>query len=159
MAGYGSRRLFGIFCLLLLLALVIRGYYEVPERWGEMPATEYVAEHIGLFEGKRIIVDGTASDVRADGNRTRFCLNPVAKGVFSKLEVAAAASSPAEGQGGVNVQGTVRNGVLEADVIRVSPIPWYMESFYNLAGLFFFLFFSVREWRIKKAFPYLEEVA
>jgi hypothetical protein len=122
-----------------------------------MPSTEYVADHIRDFEGKAIYVDGTASDVTRTGNGTIFYLNPVAKGLFSKLEVKTLDTSIKEGQSGVNVHGTARNGALVADKIRVSPIPGYMESFFNLAGFLFFVFFSLKEWKIKKKFPFTEE--
>ena len=157
MAKYDWRRVLGVFSLALLAVLIVQSYYVVPQHWGNMPATEYAADHLQEFEGKEIDVDGTATDVIYSEKGAIFYLNPVAKGLFSRLEVKTEGTSIKEGQSGVNVQGTVRNGRLEADNIRVSPIPWYMESFFNLAGIFFFLFFSLKEWRIKKRFPYLEE--
>lgn len=157
MAKYDMRRVLGVFSLVLLAGLIVQSYYLVPQHWGSMPATEYVADHIRDFEGKEIYVDGTVADLTFSDNGTVFSLNPVAKGLFSKLEVKTVDASVKEGQSGVNVHGTVRNGVLEADRIMVSPIPWYMESFFNLAGFFFFLLFCMREWRIKKTFPFIEE--
>jgi hypothetical protein len=157
MAKYDWHRVLGVFSLALLGVLIVQSYYVVPQHWDSMPATEYVADHLHEFEGRGIYVDGTASNVIKTENGSFFFLNPVAKGLFSKLEVKTQDTFIKEGQSGVNVHGTVRNGILEADNIRVSPIPWYMESFFNLAGLFFFLFFSLREWRIKKIFPYIEE--
>jgi hypothetical protein len=157
MAKYDSSRILGAFSLVLLALLIAQSYYVVPLHWSNMPSTEYVADHIWAFEGKEVCVDGTASDVTRTGNGTRFYLNPVAKGLFSKLEVKTPDTSVKEGQSGVNVRGTVRNGTLEAGTIRVSPIPGYMESFFNLAGFFFFIFFSLKEWKILKKFPYIEE--
>jgi hypothetical protein len=87
MAKYDRRRVLGVFSLALLALLIVQSYYVVPLRWGNMPATEYVADHIADFEGKEIYVDGTVSDVTRTENITVFYLNPVAKGLFSKLEV------------------------------------------------------------------------
>jgi hypothetical protein len=157
MAKYECLRVLGISALILLAALIAQSYYIVPLHWGNMPATEYVADHLEEFEGRDIYVDGTASQVISTGNSTTFYLNPVAKGLFSKLEVRTEDLSIREGLNGVNVHGTVWNGVLVADRIRVSPIPWYMESFFNLAGFLFFIFFSLKQWRIKNRFPFIEE--
>jgi len=157
MARYDRRRVLGVLSLVLLALLIVQSYYIVPLRWDNMPATEYVADHLRDFEGKEIYVDGTASGVIKKENGVIFYLNPVAKGLFSKLEVKTPDTVITEGQNGVNVHGTVRNGVLEADRIRVSEIPWHMESFFNLAGFFFFIFFSLKDWKIKKRFPFIEE--
>jgi hypothetical protein len=157
MAKYDWRRLLGALSLLLLSGLIVQSYYVVPKNWGDMPATEYVADHPGEFEGREVYVDGTATDVVISEKGAVFYLNPVAKGLFSNLEVKTVDTSIREGQSGVNVHGTVRGGILVADRIRVSEIPWYMESFFNLAGFFFFLFFSLREWKIKKTYPFVEE--
>lgn len=157
MEKYDWRRVLGVFSLVLLALLIVQSYYVVPQHWGNMPATEYASEHIGKFEGKEIYVDGTVTDVTRTENGTIFYLNPIAKGLFSKLEVKTKDAIIKVGQSGVNVHGTVRNGILEANNIRVSPIPWYMELFFNLAGILFFLFFSLKEWKIKKRFSYIEE--
>lgn len=159
MVKYNWQRLLGACCLILLIILTARSYKDVPAHWGRMPATEYVADHPGEFEGKEIIVDGTVSDLLNIGDETTVYLNPIAKGLFSCLPVKAKGHPLTDGQSGVNVRGTVRNGVLEADTIKVSPIPGYMESLFNLSGFFFFLFFSLKEWKIKKKFPYIEEAS
>jgi hypothetical protein len=159
MVKYDWRRALGVLSIVLLAALVMQSYYVAPERWGKMPATEYVADHVRDYEGKEIIVDGTATGVRTEGNGTVFFLNPLTKGLFSNLPVKTNETGIKEGLSGVNVHGTVRDGTLVANVIRVSPIPGYMESFFNFAGFFFFLFYSLREWKIKKRFPFIEEAS
>ncbi|MFZ2456420.1 MAG: hypothetical protein WAX07_08080 [Candidatus Altiarchaeia archaeon] len=155
MAKYDRRRILGAFSLALLAVLIAQSYYAVPLHWGNMPATQYVADHVKDFEGKEIYIDGTVSD--ETGNGTAFYLNTVARGLSSGIAVRTNDSSLEDGQSGVNVHGTVRNGVLEADQIRVSPIPGYMESFFNLTGFFFFIYFSLKEWKVKKKFPFIEE--
>lgn len=159
MSAYGRQLVLGALSLLLLTALVAQSHNEAPKRWGRMPATEYVASHLDEYEGKTIIVDGTASGVSRSGGQVSFYLNPVAEGLFARLPVRAEGIELQEGQSGVNVEGTVINGVLEAHTVRVSPIPWFMEFVFNLSGFLFFLYFCAKEWRIKRNFPYIEEVS
>ena len=151
-----SHRAFGLLCFGTLAALCVHSFMEAPKHWGDMPATEYVIENQSSFENQRIYLDGMASDVRETAEATFFRLSPVHP-VFGSVTVKAAnGSGVREGAAGVNVYGTFRDGMLVAEEVRLAGLPFSAGVLFNAAGFLVFVLVSLEEWRLKKAFPYVE---
>ena len=131
----------------------MESYFDAPGHWGEMPPTEYVTSHPGLFEGRDVYVDGEAGNSSSNA----FYLNPLVEGLSGSLRVEASGDVPGDGTTGVNVFGTVRGGVVYAKEIRVDFFQGCEEFLLNVFGLVFFILMCFIDWKTVKSFPYIKE--
>lgn len=142
-----AHRAFGVFCLCLLCTLCAHSFYEAPKHWDLMPPTDYLIENAPIFEGKTLYVDGIVSEAKRESGFWIFYISPVNE-IFGILKVNANGRMDGIEKGtGVNVYGTVVNGVLEAEEVRVAKDPLYIEVLLNAAGFFAFVLYSLQEWR------------
>jgi hypothetical protein len=150
----------GILCLGILIMLVAQSCYEAPRNWKDMPSTDYLIKNPQEFECESVYVDGVARNISSEGNGTVFYLTPLMPDVFGRIKVAAPQKSVLpeikEGETTINVHGTVRGGILYADQVSALPSTPPFEVLFNIMGLAVFIAIGLKEWRLKKVFPFLE---
>lgn len=148
-------KLFGVICLGVLMVLCLHSFSETPKHWQELPPLDYVIKNIEDFDNVVVHVDGTVSEVNNNDGVTRFFLSLDPARIFGGINVEAKAVDIKENEV-VHARGIVKKGVLIVDEVAATKYPVYFELFFNILGFALFISLSLREWKLKKDFPFIE---